>query len=153
MKNTAKNVRNQDSKMKNKKDPVKRYTLEITETQAQAMTTALEAFTRLGMGQYSAAVELSIPFSKFPGYNEELEACYRCIKRIIHGIEDNGSYSITSRELHESVHVAHDIYQVIRHKLAWDRRPEGGSTVDFSPPLKTSLEALPKMEQKHDPEN
>ena len=134
--------------VKRKKPGKKKYTLEITETQAQAMAAALEAFTRLGMGQYSYAVDLSVSASKLPGYNPKLEELYREIKNIIHGID--GYYSITSRELPETVHVAHDIYQVIRYKLALDKKPEGGSTVDFSPPLKTSMEDLPKMEQEND---
>lgn len=141
--------------MKKKSIPLRKYVLELSETQAQAMVAALESFTRLGMGQYSAAMELSIPFTKFPGYNRELEACYRQIKSIIHGLTGSEYYSISSSELPESVKVAHDIFQVVRHRLAWDRNPEGGFTVDFSPPLKVSKEILPILKEikNDDPKN
>lgn len=47
------------------------------------------------------------------------------------------------KERPEDALIAHDIHDVIRHQLAWDRNPEGGFTVDFDKPYQESKEALP----------
>lgn len=40
-----------------------------------------------------------------------------------------------------------DIYQVARHRLAWDRKPEGGFTVAFDEPFQTSQYPLPIIQR------
>jgi hypothetical protein len=50
----------------------------------------------------------------------------------------SGHHGIRSDKIPDSARVAFDLYQVIRHRLAWDRKPEGGFQVYFDQPLLTS---------------
>lgn len=123
----------------------KKYNLKLTEGQAQALVMGLESFMRLGIAQYNLAIEMALPGKLLPGYNKELEESFQTIKKNIYNIVPSMSLSLWDKEMvSETVRVAHDIYEVIRHKLAWDRHPEGGFTVDFNSPLKISdTENLP----------
>ena len=122
-----------------------KYILELTETQAQALATALESFVRLGITQYGAAIDMALPGDLLPGHKPELEGAFNTIKKVIHGLNPNQGLSIlNSTEVSEPVKIAHDAYEVIRYRLSWDKHPEGGSTVNFSEPLRASkTEELP----------
>jgi hypothetical protein len=122
----------------------KKFILELTENQANAIVLGLEAFMRLGIAQYSNAIELALPAHRMMGYNQIVEDACNLIKREILDISCNGSLSICNKkEVSESVKIAHDIYEVMRNKISWDKYPQGGSGVNFSQPLQTSKEKLP----------
>jgi hypothetical protein len=123
-----------------------KYTLELTEHQANAMVTALEAFMRLGLTQFSNAIDLALPTSKLKGYDQNIEDSLNKVREILFNVLPNQSYSICSNNVTETVKIVHDIFEVIRHKLSWDKHPEGGTGVNFSDPFKTSnTEDLPKF--------
>ena len=41
--------------------------------------------------------------------------------------------------------IAYDMQKVFRHRLAWDRNPKGGVTVNFDTPFQSSSEPLPMI--------
>ncbi len=53
-----------------------------------------------------------------------------------------GSY-LKMKDVDEKYKIAHDMHQVLRHHLAWKRKPEGGSHSDFEKPVFYSQE--PKL--------
>jgi hypothetical protein len=56
-------------------------------------------------------------------------------------------YGIFSPDTPEESKISWDLIQVIRNKIAWSNRPEGGMTVDFGKPIQSSLsESLARVE-------
>ena len=88
------------------------YTLTITEKQAQEISRACEILARLQMGQIDMALR-ELPLDKPLDYQQQLyienylESLYR---------QDGERYDS----------VAWDLYQVVRHRLAWDRAIAAG---------------------------
>lgn len=62
-------------------------------------------------------------------------------------IFDKASKSIGSylpiHEVDDKYKISYDLHQVIRHHLAWKRKPEGGIHVDFDKPIIYSKEPIP----------
>lgn len=54
----------------------------------------------------------------------------------------SSSASITDRGISDDGRVAFDVHQVVRRHLAYQAHPEGGWTVEYDPPLRTSVEPL-----------
>ena len=54
-------------------------------------------------------------------------------------LEGMGYHGIFSSETHEESKISWDLIQVLRFALAWHKRPNGGCTVDFGSPTKSSL--------------
>ena len=134
-----------------------KYTLEISEKQAEIIKVALEEYFRLRMNQWNDFAT-SVAFS---GYEHEklnksnLEKFNACVERrnsservfmaameVAQPIRQNcGSIPQTDEML-----IAQDIWQVIRHKLYLDRGGDPNDwCVDAREPMKMSDEELPVM--------
>jgi hypothetical protein len=70
----------------------------------------------------------------------------RALKPALTGLDMNSSYGIGCQDMPEDRTQAFDIMQVVRHRLACDRSPEGGSGVDFQTPMRWGTKPLPEME-------
>lgn len=126
------------------------YTLHITEKQAQAISHACEVLARLGMGQFKDALEC-LPLREWrpDGWHEDMEGIGHILKKhttVLHGV---GAYhGISSAKTSAESKTAWDLYQVVRHRLAWDAQPEGDPmSVLFDQPMKTSREPLAQIER------
>lgn len=131
------------------------YTLHLTATQAATISKACEVLSRLGMGQYKDALEC-LPVREYcaNGWHEDMDAIGHILKKYapIWGL--GMGQGITHRETPETAKVAWDVYQVTRHRLAWDRARADGHqgddpprwSVDYGQPMKTSAEPLARME-------
>lgn len=117
---------------------MKTYTLTVTETQAEIIAAALDFYARIGCGQFQVIGEL------FPVPRKESGLS---INTYIHEVWHNTYYQkqlffggkevgITSAE--NRFKTAFDIFQVIRHRVSWDRKPEGGITVNFGEPFQVN---------------
>lgn len=130
-----------------------KYTLHLMEKQARVIIDALDLFARIGMGQLKE-VAYVLRQNPLPSSDPDLEARTNLLSDIRDKLDvlarywmnGPGYYGITSKSISDRFKIAWDIQQVIRHRLAWDRKPAGGITVDFDDPMKTSEEALPKIE-------
>jgi len=117
-----------------KKTPKKlEYTLTLTPEQAQALVYAGDVYLRMSLAQIDTAVSLTlaVPDDALPIVRELCNA----LKFAITGMAPNASYGVGSKEINKTTHTIHAIEQTIRHRLAWDRKPEGGMGVDFGEPL------------------
>jgi len=124
----------------------KPYHLAMTERQAQVLVNALDLYSRIGMGQLAevAHVLRMNVIGNPSGTVEALDSVERLTReaasRWMGG--SGGYYGIASEKISDVFRVAWDLQQVIRYRLAWDRKPEGGIQVHFDDPMKTSEEPL-----------
>ena len=122
-----------------------KYLLEIDEDHARLLIEALDFYSRVHMGQLEVITEQHIHSFDDP------EDCHRFRQTVLLlkddlGIHHNAHWGIRSPKVIEGAKIAFDIQQIIRHRLAWDRHPEGGHTVDFGSLFKCSQsKSLPKI--------
>lgn len=129
------------------------YKLTLTEEQAKVIAQALDLFSRIGCGQFEEILHHPTIAKKLyelidsNEYSRKKEAAQNYIetaKELITGFRPGTSKSIVVAD--EPNRIAHDIFQVIRNRIAWDKIPTGGIGVDFQDPLKCSEQPLPKIE-------
>lgn len=125
---------------KKKKKPEKKYRLEISEKQAYLLQEATELFARIMMAQfdhisYTLHINHNLPTESYHKLSDSLRALEHLI------------YDHTSRRRSDLGDISWDLYQVIRHRLAWDNFPGGGITVNFHAPMRYSEEELAKIEE------
>ncbi|MFA5407736.1 MAG: hypothetical protein WC343_03090 [Bacilli bacterium] len=105
-------------------------TLTLTEEQADTLLAALDIYSRLKMGQFSAVTDL------FPARHFDRTAAAAALKEarqaVMPELDPRGYYGIRNLEAGEQARVAFDVQQVLRHALAWHRYPEGGIGVCFN---------------------
>lgn len=113
----------------------------FSENELIALRYALESFSRIAYIQMNSRELLSLLFYENTFNNEEVVI----IENAFNGIKDIIKINIefiSSSDVHEDSKIAWDMYQVIRNKLTWDNFPDGGYTVDFDKPMKTSNQQL-----------
>lgn len=130
-----------------------RVKLDMTVAQAEVIIRALDLIGRLHMGQIDEIESVLRKLYKgkmpFPGGD---------IKRLCDDIRfyafpelERGSYyGIRSENVSDEARVGYDLIQVLRHAIAWHKRPEGGVTVDFDEPYQTSKSDMAKIEVVED---
>jgi len=115
---------------------MKKYMLELTETQALLVRDALDLYARIGLGQFEAVCDVF-------GRSDEMLAGIHIAKKAC-GFPASGSHGLHNAKVHDRFRQAWDICQVVRNKVAWERKPEGGLEVQFYKPHQTSdSEGLP----------
>lgn len=131
-----------------------RYTLELSEEQAEIIKIALEEYFRLRMNQwFDFATNIALcgyeydksdPDNdrKFDDYINRRNESQELFEKAFRIAQPN--YQLKTDEMM----IAEDIWQVIRHKLYLDRGGDpNGWSVDAREPIKLSDETLPKMER------
>ena len=121
------------------------YTLEnLSEKQAQTLVDALDLYSRIRIGQLEMLTEMArmgeIPHKEALSVSESIaraeqaDVLMREVKNLMTGLAMNASFGILGEKAPEAARVAWDMKKSIRHRLAWDRQPEGGMGVDFDDP-------------------
>jgi hypothetical protein len=105
--------------------------------------TALDLYSRVRMGQFHQIVHIFLPYRNFDCVVAE-RFLTMAREEIFPELDRNAYYGIFNREVGDG-QVTWDIYQVIRHAMAWHRNPNGGWTVDFDEPMVASNEPLPSV--------
>ena len=133
-----------------------KYTLEITEKQAEIIKIALEEYFRLRMNQtWDFADSLCFEKKKKNHTEEEFNKCIENrdmfrgemekLLNTVHPLHFRGN---KFREQTIEMRRAQDIWQVIRHKLWIDRNGDKDDwCVDARKPMPMTGEPLPKMER------
>lgn len=119
-----------------------KVTLTMNEKQAAVLMKALDLHSRLRFGQMHFLDDIYLD-KKYDAdaVREHLEA----IKDIIFP-EIRGSTAHSTRRYEpDPGQISWDIYQVLRHGLAWHQHPEGGGGMSFADPLPASDEPLPEI--------
>lgn len=124
---------------------------------------ALEIFARLGIGQFRDALECLPTKEAYQcGWHVDMTAIGQILSKYTKGGVDGwgSSLSICSQDVNESARIAWETYQVIRHRLSWERAVAEGTIpsinsprkwpemfgVNFDEPLKISDEPLAKID-------
>lgn len=109
---------------------MKTVTIQVTENQAKLISHALEFYCRIGLGQFNyirehQSIQKYLWENKREEYHdiakEELTATRNKFFDMEIGL--NGSRGIHSEDIDDSVRVAFDIQQVIRHEF-WKHNPD-----------------------------
>ena len=115
------------------------YTLTVTKRQLEFIRDATELLSRIAGGQIEEALRYAPIDQK--DYWEARGAMLRALEPFISktyqpSVIDSGCW---------------DIYQVTRHRLAWDRKPDGVPFhVDFYEPMQCGPEPLPVVKRVED---
>lgn len=139
------------------------YRLTINERQAQTISKACEVLARLGMGQLDDALR-ELPMRggiEWERWHDDVRSVGQILSAHMPGNIDGHSLrlGIHSEKVSEDSQIAWDLYQVIRHRIAWDRATADGITdgtvrawdkgmmsVIFDKPMKVSTQPLGKIE-------
>lgn len=121
------------------------YTLRLTETQAKVLCTACEVLARLGIGQFRDAL-VHLPLDHFRAeddvlnWHDDLDLIGDRLSRHMIGNVNgwNSSLSILNPLVKPEAKIAWDLFQVLRHRLEWDRDGDFSITLPASeqPPAK-----------------
>jgi hypothetical protein len=118
------------------------YRLTLNEEQARIVTRACELIARCNMPQDSNGAEstqIAEDIIRYVGYHGSHANSDEIRKAFMHMLD---CYRVNHSN-------AWDIYQVVRHRLAWDRLEPGekpGCTVDFHEPLRMGNQILATIE-------
>lgn len=132
-----------------------KYTLELSEEQAEIIKIALEEYFRLRMNQtWDFADSLCFEDLKKNHTEEEFNKCIENrdmfrdeLEKLLNTVHPLHFRGNKFREQTIEMRRAQDVWQVIRHKLYLDRGGDpNGWSVDAREPIKMSDESLPKME-------
>lgn len=125
-----------------------KYKLELTAEQCQTLSTALELYGRIGLGQLEVVGEHMHHLHKNKTVKTyEIRDLLADVKQRYAGFSLGASYGAGSREVPESFNQALDMYQVVRHRLAWDNHPDGGFTTNFHEPMQFGKHKLCKIKK------
>jgi len=122
----------------------RKYQVTLTETQLDAVQRGLEFYSRIAMGQFREISDKWMYGFDWP--HEQTDYERETLHRLGHKFVDlppNAYRGIA--QCPDVVCTAHDVYQVIRHRLSWDHEPKGGHTVNFNEPLKCGPQPLCKI--------
>lgn len=141
------------------------YTLTVNENQAMLIAQALELVSRIQIGQWHEFIDWLPQQHLFCRHNlrEKLQPVMAEHFRKArpegcqYPIDGWGShYGIYSDFVRDTARAAWDLQKTIQHRLAWDRNPEGGFTVDFDKPAhagKEPLATIVRVEKENEPSN
>jgi len=130
----------------------KRYQLTLTEIQLQVVQNALDMYFRVGMGQLREVTEHLIDHDLEMGEwckrRDLVDAIMAAAKLAARPeLTGNASHSISSDKIDDSNRIACEVHNVIRHHLAWERKPEGGFGVSWDQPMQYSQEPMAVISQ------
>lgn len=115
------------------------YTLEVTEVQARVLVQATEVLARLGIGQFRDALDcLPTRERVHDGWHTDMDVIGKILAHhMIGGVDGyTRSLSVHSVDVSETSRIAWDLYQVLRHRLAWDRAVAEGVIESADAPRK-----------------
>jgi hypothetical protein len=126
----------------------RKYLLEIDEDQAQALSQACEFMSRIAMGQFSE-ITSGLWFKWKVNDPDTLDVCEKIVttaKSMLTDLPRNSYFGIMSADVQENCKVMYDLHQVIRYRLAWDRRPDTKDwDIHKDEPMRVSSSPLPSI--------
>jgi hypothetical protein len=125
------------------------YILTVTARQAEVLLHLTELAAALGTGRVRAMASAPLPVHDL-ATRDTLHRQLAALEPCVTGQGANSWLSISAPQVHDDSKIAHDLAQVIAHRLAWDRAPAGGAAVDFREPLPIGPEPLATMAQVSD---
>lgn len=111
----------------------------LTRSQAQTMSAALELLARLSIGQWNVFCEDLRVRVAMQHLNrvEQAETVIARAKEQAWHLPSNASLGIYNEAVPNAGKLAWQAHRTIRHRLAWDRQPEGSMGVHHDEPMST----------------
>lgn len=121
--------------------------LEMSEDQAYVIQDALDFYSRIMMGQFDNIASLfSIRLAKNVNREEETKLIEALKNLYYPELHRSAYYGIFHSDTPEDAKISWDLIQVLRYDISWYKYPEGGHTVNFHTPLRSSnTEELAKV--------
>lgn len=112
-----------------------KYTLELTDWQAQALANACEFYARVNMGQWGEIIRSCVDLSRddYWDVRDQAEATLMQARAIVWPELQGPGHSFGVGKF-EHADIAWELYEVLRNCIAWTEHPEGGSGVNFYRP-------------------
>lgn len=131
---------------------IKTVTMELSETQAKIIQTALEEWFRIRIGQFSDLAEDLVfsDYKKDPKHPEKFDVCLQA-RDDLNAIFDAAKRiawpnGVTKNKSPVQVQIAEDVWSTLRHELYIANGGDPNSwCVDARPPLQLGAEPLPKI--------
>lgn len=130
----------------------RRYTLEVSEKQAEILVKALDLYTRIGIGQFEEILSLHRESDSFQNNQNQVERLVSELKRTILGLEPNSSFGIQSKKVPDQYRVASDMVGMIRYTLLKDQpeTPMSKMSIFRDYPLRWGDEPIVSMKLSND---
>jgi hypothetical protein len=125
------------------------YVLTRTARQAEVLLRLTELAAALGTGRLRAMASAPLPVRDL-ATRDALRRQLEALEPSVTGQSATIWLSMAAPQVHDDNKIAHDLAQVIAHRLAWDRAPAGGAAVDFRELLPIGPEPLATMAQVSD---
>ncbi len=120
------------------------YQITADEEHLAVIMTALDLYFRIGMGQFDRIRDVGKWWRKWDEHN--VGAYMDRAHELLTGLPKNAFHSIGSPRISDDFRQACEIYQMIRHRLSWDRNPKGGWTVNYDDPKSFRMTDRPLIE-------
>jgi hypothetical protein len=129
-------------------DQTQKYNVTLTEAQVSVISMACELVGRLRLGQFNDIVWKVYP-ETLGSQTVDHEKIRNLFDDISLELRKQRGHSGSDKDWTDDARVAWDIHQVFRHRLSWDKTPEGNlMNVHFDEPMTMShKEPLPKIER------
>lgn len=125
------------------------FNITVTEPEINSILDSLDLYSRIWMGQYENilyTIKLNKHCYSFD-IDEKLKTVLLSIRNILfpalHRYGFYASHGIFSSDIDYKAGAAYDMLQEFRYKLAYFKKPGGGYTIDFNPPMKAELDPYP----------
>ena len=118
-------------------------TITMNLTQAKLVMRTLDLYSRLRMGQFNEILFLFWPAHRFD--RSRARSIISELRRTVLPELDGNTYHKIYSDTIGDGQEAYDIYQTLRHAIAWHLHPQGGGTLAFDQPRPTSTEPLPTV--------
>jgi len=125
-----------------------KYNVTLTEAQVSVISMACELVGRLRLGQFNDIVWKVYP-ETLGSQTVDHEKIRTLFDEISLELRKQRGHSGSDADWTDDARAAWDIHQVFRHRLSWDKNPEGNNmNVHFDEPMPMShKESLPKIER------
>lgn len=125
------------------KEPLEKVVVEMDRETASTVQAALEFYARVVSGQFEEVLSLARfdVLRDTEGRRAEVEDIRACeplvreLKRRLLKLPSSASLGVFHPHLHHTAKTAWAVSSAVRHRLAWDRNPEGGLGVSHDEPL------------------
>lgn len=115
---------------------MKNYEIKLNEVQMRIISNALDVYSRLGIAQLEAVVNLFREDDRVETESlKAFESLINTVKQIVFDMSPNASYGIANEKVPEIYKVARDMNMSIEHQLWKDKENSAIFSIHSTPPF------------------
>lgn len=122
------------------------YQLTVSEEQARVISSALDLYSRIGIGQFEEILSVLKRYDQkvFQKDTRAADILLQEVKRVVYDLTPNSSFGIHNKDVSNGFRIAWDIKKVIQHQF-WQEGRKEFMNVDSYPPDSSSQLPLPTI--------